>query len=197
MEMDRSIVRIAGFRMWLAVAVVLVLTVTVPAGVMAVQVSTPNAGEDQVYVDRDNRYQIPIPTNWIAEEFDGYVRIATRDGKIAITATIIEAEGATAGIDAAMRLIDPEFENVALTNLLATPATEADESAFYTFDDGAESGEISQALGRKIGDESIFILVLRGELEVVKLRQVQVDKIFAGILIRTESVATPAASPAA
>ncbi len=195
--MDRSIVRVAGIRIWLAVAVALVLVMTVPAGVMAAQVSTPNAGEDQVYVDPDNRYQIPIPTNWVAEEFDGYVRIATRDGKISISAAIIEAQGATAGIDAAMRLIEPEFENVALSDLLATPDTEADERAFYTFDDGAESGEISQALGRKIGDESIFVLVLRGELEAVKLRQVQVDKIFAGILIRTETVATPVASPAA
>ncbi len=195
--MDRSIARVAGIRFWLTVAVAFGLAVAVPAGVMAVQVSTPTAGEDQVYVDPDNRYQIPIPTNWVAEEFDGYVRIATRDGKISITATIIEAGGATAGIDAAMRLIEPEFENVALTGLLATPATEADDSAFYTFDDGAESGEISQALGRKIGDESVFVLVLRGELEAVKLRQVQVDKIFEGILIRTESAATPVASPAA
>ena len=80
---------------------------------------------------------------------------------------------------------------------IGLPKNLTDTCAFYTFDDGAESGQISQALGRKIGDESVFVLVLRGELEAVKLRQVQVDKIFEGILIRTESVATPVASPAA
>ncbi len=121
--MDRSNVRVAGMRFWLAAAVALMLAVAAPVGALATQVSTPTAGEDQVYVDPDKRFQVPIPTNWIAEEQDGYVRIVTSDGKIAIAAAIVEAGGATPGIDAAMRLIDPEFENAALTDLLATPAT--------------------------------------------------------------------------
>lgn len=196
MKMDRSIARVAGFRIWLAAVVALMLVAAGPVSVFAAQVSTPSAGEEQVYADPDGRFQIPIPTNWIAEEQDGYVRVATRDGKISIAAAIVPAGGATPAIDAAMRLIDPEFESAALTDLLATPTSSSDDTAFYTFDDGAESGQLVQALGRKIGDESIFVLVLEGELEAVKLRQVQVDKIFQGILIRAEPAATPVASPA-
>ncbi|MEZ4506720.1 MAG: hypothetical protein R2848_12955 [Thermomicrobiales bacterium] len=83
----------------------------------------------------------------------------------------------------------------ALDELLATPTTQIDSSALYTFDDGSESGQLLQGLGRKIGENEVFVLVLQGDLETVKLRQVQVDKIFDGILIRTEASASPVASP--
>src|SRR4051812_13560254 len=60
----------------LLTAVVLALALAGPAQVLA-QVSTPTAGEDSVYRDPEGRFAIPIPTNWIAEEHDGYVSVAT------------------------------------------------------------------------------------------------------------------------
>ncbi len=161
------------------------------------QVSTPTAGDDQMYVDPEDRFAVPIPTNWTAEEHDGYVQVVANDGKITVTVAIVQAAGATPGIDLLMRQLDPEFESAALADLLATPETGRDDSAFYTFDDGVESGQLFEALGRKIGDDSVFVLVLQGELEAVKLRQVQINKILDGIVIRAETGATPVASPAA
>ncbi len=196
MQMDRSIAQRMRKGFWGIAMAFLLVVLAIPVGAMAAQVSTPTAGDEQMYVDPSDRFAVPIPTNWIAEEQEGYVRIATSDGKITIFAAIVEAPGATSGIDMLLRLVDPEFENAALTELLATPEAGADESAFYTFDDGAESGQLVQALGRKVGDD-VFVLALQGELESVKLRQIQVDKIFEGTLIRTESEATPAASPTA
>lgn len=180
---------------WALAAAVLALLLVVPLGAAA-QVSTP-AAEDQVYVSADKTFQIPIPTNWTAEERDGYVRISTSDGKIEVSAAIVGAPGATPGIDLFLRTLDADFENESLADLIATPATTTDDTALYTIDDGSESGRLLQAIGRKVGDGSVFVLVLDGELEAVKLRQVQVDKIFEGTLIRTESDATPVASPAA
>ncbi len=181
---------------WSIAAALLVLALAFPAGAVAAQVSTPATEGEQLYVDPDNRFAIPIPTNWVAEEQDGYVTIVTNDGKITVSAAIVEADGATPGIEIVMRTIDPEFDGAVLADLLATPDAGSDDSAFYTFDDGSESGELVQALGRRLGAD-VFVLVLQGELEAVKLRQVQVDKLFAGILIRTESDATPVASPEA
>lgn len=174
----------------------LLLVLAYPAGFVAAQVSTPSADEGRMYVDPTNRYGVPIPTNWTAEEREGYVVIVTDDGKISITASLVEATGATSAIGIVMRMIDPEFDSAALDDLLATPASATDENALYTFDDGAESGQLTQALGRKAGDDA-FVLVLQGELEAVKLRQIQVDKIFEGIWIRVESDASPIATPAA
>lgn len=183
-------------RFWTVAMALLLLTLTLPAGAMATQVSTPTAGDGQMYIDPDNRFALPIPTNWIAEEQDGYVRIVTSDGKISISAAIVESSGATPGIDAFMRTLDAEFENAALAERLATPATETDDSATYTFDDGSESGQLLQAIGLKAGSD-VFVLVLQGDREAVELRQVQVDKIIQGVLIVVESDATPVASPAA
>jgi hypothetical protein len=182
-------------RVWVFAAAFLMLSLALPAGLSA-QVTTPEADGQQYYVDPTDRYAVPIPTNWSAEEHDGYVVVATNDGKIAISAAIVEASGATPAIDAFLRLIEVEFDSSALETLLATPSTTEDSTAFYTFDDGSESGQLLQALGRKLGDD-VFVLVLQGDFETVKLRQVQVDKIFEGILIRTESSATPVASPEA
>ncbi|MEZ4506719.1 MAG: hypothetical protein R2848_12950 [Thermomicrobiales bacterium] len=54
---------------------------------------------------------MPVPTNWVAEEHDGYVRVVTSDDKIWVAAAIVKAEGATPGIDAFMHLLDEEFES--------------------------------------------------------------------------------------
>ena len=183
-------------RLWKIAAACVLMALLFPTGATAVQVSTPAAEGEQFYVDPDERFAVPIPTNWSAQEQDGYVQIVTNDGKIVISAAIVETTGATPGIDMFMRLIDPEFESAVLTTALATPESEADATAFYTFDDGANSGELVQALGRNLGS-GVFVLGLQGELEAVTLRQVQVNKIFEGILIRTEPGATPIASPEA
>jgi hypothetical protein len=196
MEMDRRIVRMSRNWLWMLATPFLLLVLAFPGSVAVAQVSTPAAEDEPLYVDPNNRFAIPIPTNWVAEEQDGFVVISTSDGKISISAGIVDAPGATSGIDLFMRLLDPEFDNTALAELLATPATGSDDTALYTFDDGAESGQLVQALGRRAGDD-VFVLVLRGELEAVKLRQVQVDKIFEGTLIRIEGDATPVASPPA
>ncbi len=195
--MIRGMARNGPVRIWLAAAMALLLTSVIPVLNTAAQVSTPTAEEGQFYVDPEDRFAVPIPTNWTAEEHDGYATIATDDGKIVVSVAIVQASGATPGIDLLMRQLDPEFESDALAELLATPETVGDDSAFYTFDDGVESGELLEALGRKIGEDSVFVLVLQGELEAVKLRQVQINKILDGILIRAESGATPVASPAA
>jgi len=175
--------------------VVMVCMMLASSSLALAQVSSPTAERDQIYVDPTNRFAVPIPTNWAAQEHEGYVRVATSDDKIWVAAAIVEANGATLGIDVFMRSLDAEFENSALAELLATPSTQTDDSALYTFDDGTESGQLIQALGRKIGENEVFVLVLQGDLETVKLRQVQVDKIFEGILIRTEASASPVASP--
>ena len=176
-------------------AAVLACLLLGPSGPALAQVSSPTAESDSLYVDPTNRFAVPVPTNWVAEEHDGYVRVVTSDDKIWVAAAIVKAEGATPGIDAFMHLLDEEFESSALDELLATPTTQIDSSALYTFDDGSESGQLLQGLGRKIGENEVFVLVLQGDLETVKLRQVQVDKIFDGILIRTEASASPVASP--
>ena len=82
--MRRTIEAVMPVGVALLSVVLLVLTLGGPASVSA-QVSTPTAGEDAVYRDPQGRFSIPIPTNWVVEEHDGYVTIVTLDKKVAIS----------------------------------------------------------------------------------------------------------------
>ena len=177
---------------WVLAAVVLAFRATGP--IVDAQVSTPTAGEESVYRDPDGRFVIPIPTNWVAEEHDGYVRVVTMDEKISVTIAVVSGTSATDAIESTMRLLDSDFEATPLPGLMATPTSGSDDIALYTYDDGSASGQLIQAFGRRV-EGVVFVLVLQGELESVKLRQVQVDKIQQGILINPDALGSPAATP--
>lgn len=179
---------------WMLAAALLVLTFGAPEQAIAAQVSTPAAGEDGMYYDPDNRFAVPVPTNWVAEEHDGYLQIVTSDRRISITIAVISGTSATAAIAETMRLLDPAFDATPLPDLMATPTSGSDDIALYTYDDGSASGQLVQAFGRRVNDV-VYVLVLDGDLATVKLRQVQVNKIQQGILIKS-AAATPAATPA-
>jgi hypothetical protein len=173
----------------------LVLTLAGPEAALA-QVSTPTAGEDTVYRDPQGRFTIPIPTNWIAEEHQGFVTVGTDDKKIGISLVLISGVGASDAITQAMKLIDPSSNATPLPELMATPTSGSDDVALFTYDDGSASGQLVQAYGQRVGDV-VFVLVLQGDLETVALRQVQVDKVRFGIQVFPEALGSPVATPAA
>ena len=123
----------------------LVLALAGPEAALA-QVSTPTAGEDTVYRDPQGRFTIPIPTNWIAEEHEGYVTVGTDDKKIGISLVLISGVGASDAITQAMKLIDPSSNATPLPELMATPTSGSDDVALFTYDDGSASGQLVQAL---------------------------------------------------
>lgn len=167
------------------------------SSVVTAQVSTPSAGEeDALYIDPQNRFAIPIPTNWIAEEHDGYVAVRTDDKKVTISLVVIPTASASEAIVQAMKIIYPDSDATPLPDLMATPTSGGDDVALYTYDDGSASGNLLQAYGQRV-DNVVFVLVLDGDLEAVGLRQVQVDKVRFGIQVNPDAIASPVASPAA
>lgn len=161
------------------------------------QVSTPSAGgDDATYRDPEGRFAIPIPTNWIAEEHDGYVVVLTDDKKISIALAVIPTSEASEAIVQAMKIIYPDSDATPLPDLMATPTSGGDDVALFTYDDGSVSGRLLQAYGQRV-DNVVFVLVLDGERDAVGLRQVQVDKVRFGVAVYPDAIASPAASPAA
>ncbi len=171
------------------------LTFAAP-GANAAQVSTPEAGEDAVYRDPAGRFSVPIPTNWLVEEHDGYVSLVTSDGKIDVSIVIVDGASASAAIGEAMQRIGSDSSATPVPPPIATPSTEADDVALFTYDDGADSGRFIQGVGQRV-ENVVFVLVLQGDLDAVNLRQVQIDKIFYGIQVDLSVLGTPAATPAA
>jgi hypothetical protein len=179
----------------LLMTVLLFLGLAAPGQVSA-QVSTPTAGEDALYIDPDGRFAVPIPTNWIAEEHDGYMSVVTDDKKIAISLVVISGTKASDAIFQAMALLNPESSATPLPELMATPSSGSDDVALFTYDDGSQSGQLVQAYGQRVGDV-VFVLILQGDQEAVGLRQVQVDKIRFGVQVNPEALGSPIATPAA
>ncbi len=176
-------------------AALLALSLALPVTVSAAQVSSPTAGEDALYTDPDGRFTIPIPTNWIAEEHEGFVSVLANDRKVSISLVIVPGTSASEAIVQAMKLIEPDSDATPLPELMATPSSGSDDVALYTYDDGSASGQLVQAYGQRVNDV-VIVLVLQGDLDTVALRQVQVDKVRYGIQIFPDKLGTPAATPA-
>lgn len=187
--------RFVAIRSALLTAVLLVLALASATQVMA-QVSTPTAGEDGIYRDPQGRFAIPVPTNWTAEEHDGYVTVATDDKKVEISLVLVSGTDAGDAIVQAMKLIDPASSGTPLPELMATPTSGSGDVALFTYDDGSASGRLVQAYGQRVGSV-VFVLVLQGDLETVGLRQVQVDKVRFGIEVFPEALGSPIATPSA
>ncbi|MCA9858267.1 MAG: hypothetical protein KC438_01025 [Thermomicrobiales bacterium] len=158
----------------------------------AIQVSTPEAADEAMYYDPNGLFAAPIPTNWIAEDQDGYVRIVTQDEQISISIVVVAGSSATTAIGDAIQIVSDDFQGTPVPDPQATPAAGDDSVALFTFDDGSSGGTLIQVYARVVGG-NVFVMVLRGDLETIKLRQVQVDKIWQGVLIDTEAAATPVA----
>jgi hypothetical protein len=186
---DRRSLRLA----WIWAAVLLLLAFLASGHRAAAQVSSPTA-EEAVYRDPGGRFVIPVPTNWTAEEFEGFVRVATDDGKIALSVAVIDGTSASSAIEETMRLLEPSFDATPIPGLVATPSSGSDDIALYTYDDGSASSRLEQAYAQRI-DGHVFVLVLQGDLEAVELRQVQVDKIRFGIQVFPDAFGTPVATP--
>jgi CubicO group peptidase (beta-lactamase class C family) len=69
------------------------------------------AQEDgDTYTHPDGLYSVPIPTNWRAEEFDGYALLASPDDGIQLYVVVIETDDGTAAVDEAWELVRPGFD---------------------------------------------------------------------------------------
>jgi hypothetical protein len=161
----------------------------------AAQISSPTSGEESVYRDPQGRYSVPVPTNWVAEEHEGYVRLVTDDQAISMSLVIINGTSASDAIAQAMQLIDPAFDATPLPNLMATPSSGSDDIALFTYDDASTSGQLVQADGQRV-ENVVFVLVLQGDAATIGLRQVQVDKIRLGVKVNLAAIASPVATPA-
>lgn len=156
------------------------------------QVSTPEAGEDAVYIDPAGRFSVPIPTNWTTEEHDGFVSLVTNDKKIAISLVVVSGTSASEAIGEALQRVGIDSLATPLPAVVATPVSESDDVAYFTNEDAKDG--LTQVVAQRV-NEVVFVLILHGDTDAVQLRQVQIDKIFFGIQVNTALLGSPVATP--
>ncbi len=161
-----------------------------PAPAVPDAVVTPSpeqASGEELYQDPQGRFTVPIPTNWRAEQQEGYAILTSPNEEIAIYLLTIEAErGAAESGEAAIvqgwQLVDPAFDEP-VTETLTLPAqggVEALTLVTYEYDEANE--KFYQAVAR-LYDGLYYLLLIDGELAALQQRQAQLSIIDSGLTI--------------
>jgi hypothetical protein len=100
-----------------------------------------------VYEDPDGLFSVPIPTNWTAEQADGYAILSSPDNEITLKMLAIEGDDVEEAIKAAWAVVDPEFDLEPKGISDRPPPAGIEKYIVVTYDTGDES-EILWASGR-------------------------------------------------
>ncbi len=144
----------------------------------------PASTAEEEYRDPADRFSVPVPANWSAEEVDVFVLLRAPDGDLSIAALVVESADAGAGVIAAWQLVDPAFDPAARepdrVEIPSDPGV--DQTVVLTYDLGQTSGHLDQGLGQRVGDQ-VYVLIFRGDLETAVRRQSQINVIITGFRI--------------
>jgi CubicO group peptidase (beta-lactamase class C family) len=162
-------------------ALVLALLLAIgPLSQSVAQEATP-APADNVYVDPDGRFSIPVPTNWTVDVEDGLVVLTDPEGDFTTTVAVVEADDARTGAEEAWALVDPEFDTTPPpgSDMDVPSQPGVDETVVITYDPGIATGQVVQALVQRIENQA-YVLVFQGSLDAAIRRDAQIQVIASG-----------------
>ncbi|MFN8374297.1 MAG: serine hydrolase domain-containing protein [Anaerolineae bacterium] len=157
---------------WAILLLVMLLAIT-PA--MAQQ------SDEDTYQDPDGRFTVPIPTNWTAEQAEGYGILRDPDEEIIVYALAVEAEDVPAGIDAAWAIIDPEFDLEPIQTQDVPSAQGIEATVVVTYNTDLQV-RVVQAFGQ-LYDGVVYLLIFDAQTTAAQQRASQIQIIAGGLSI--------------
>jgi len=157
----------------------------------AIDALTPLAqeGEEARYEDPDGLFSVPIPTNWTAEQGDGYGILASPEGGITVYVLTVESDDIEEATRAAWAIVDPAFD-LEPDEVIEAPPTGAQEDAekafTITYDTGDES-EIVMA-GGWVYEGIVYIELFKADLVALQQRASQLQITYTGFTINALDV---------
>jgi pimeloyl-ACP methyl ester carboxylesterase len=94
-----------------------------------------------LYEDTNGLFSIPVLPDWIVDEADGYIMLASQEDEITISVLAVEGEDFIETSRAAWALIDPEFDfdpQIAELPCIGCAAGDAEKFAFIDYDIGTD-----------------------------------------------------------
>lgn len=137
-------------------------------------------GEAERFVDPDGRYSVPIPTNWTAQQADGYAVLSSPDDLIQVNIVVVAADDVYAAEEAAWAIVDPGFDPDAEPDYTEFPVRDLDEFALFTYppqDDRQIAVEV------RLTDGVGYVLIFDTDRTEIQKRQAQVQIIDSGFEI--------------
>lgn len=145
---------------------------------------TPADSEAQprtnVYTDPQDRFSVPIPTNWQAEQRDGFVALSDPDQLIAAYALVVETADPKAALTEAWKRIDPSFTREPTAIQEPPPTNGAEQVVIASYDGDPERVVTGQA---SLYQGITYVLLVDGEPAALEKRSAQVAIIQSGYTI--------------
>ncbi|MBN2472031.1 MAG: beta-lactamase family protein [Anaerolineae bacterium] len=138
-------------------------------------------GDTSTFSDPDGLYSVPVPTNWAAEQREGYGYVYSPDELITASIVVVEETDPDAALAAAWEVIDPDFERET-TDIIQIPDATLDNYMFYSYKVEDDEEFIYQAEVRVLGEQA-FVLIYYADLDEAQQRQAQINIVDTGFKI--------------
>jgi len=157
----------------------------------AIDALTPLApeGEEPRYEDPNGLFSVPIPTNWTAEQGDGYGILTSPEGGITVYVLTVESDDIEEAVSAAWAIVDPAFDLEPDEVIEAPPigTKEGAEKAFtITYDTGDETEVI--LAGGWVYQGIVYVELFKADLVALQQRISQLQIIDTGFTINALEV---------
>jgi CubicO group peptidase (beta-lactamase class C family) len=151
-------------------------------------------GEEAIYEDPAGRFSVPVPTNWGAEEREGYVRLYSPDELITVSILVVETDDPEQALAEAWAVVDPDFDR-AIDETTEVPAPPLEQFILYTYDMDDQQESIVQAEVR-VYEGLAYVGIFNADLTQAQQRQAQLQIIDSGFDIAAiEATDLSAAEP--
>ncbi len=134
------------------------------------------------YVDPSGLFSVPIPTNWTAEQQEGYVRLASPNDGLVIYLLTLQAESGEAAIEQGWQTVDPTFAEPVQETVAPPPSGGVEAFTVITYEYDEANEQFYQAVAR-LYDDTYYLLLIDGDITAIQQRQAQISIIDSGFTI--------------
>lgn len=141
------------------------------------------AGEEEqaLYAHPEGLFTVPIPTNWTAEQHEGYATLASPDGQVRVHVLAVEARDLLRGILDAWAIVDPEFDLRADEVIDEPNVTGAERTVTVRYDTGDD--ESLAVAGAWLHEGVAYVELFQADRVALQKRAAQVQIISTGYAI--------------
>lgn len=157
----------------------------------AIDALTPLAPEveEPRYEDPNGLFSVPIPTNWTAEQGDGYGILTSPEGGITFYVLTVESDDIEEAVSAAWAIVDPAFD-LEPDEVIEAPPTSAQEGAEKVFTITYDTGDETEVIlaGGWVYQGIVYVEVIKADLIALQQRISQLQIIDTGFTINALEV---------
>jgi CubicO group peptidase (beta-lactamase class C family) len=135
------------------------------------------------YSDPQDRFSVPIPTNWTAEEHSDYTVLTDPDGELTVSIAIVPGSDARTAVEEALTITGVSLDDFSHSpDVQSIPSEQGvDETIIVTYLSDDQTRAV-QAVNQRVDDQN-YIMIFAGSLDAAAKRNSQIQIIADGFTI--------------